>query len=162
MKRKNLLLLLVLVSISLNLFSQDNGKRKAVYAEFLGSGVMASINYDFRFKPGNDGLGMQAGFGYVPDVLVFPVGLNGLIGKNRVAFEYGAGISTAIFLTEKSGDTTFGTKGNRMGFAGFAKAGMRITPKNNGLFFNLNWNPLINSEEIWVAWFGLGIGYSWK
>lgn len=58
----------------------------------LGSAVIGSVNYDFRFKPGNDSLGMRMGFSYLPDVLIFPVGVNGLVGKKQVAFEYGTGL----------------------------------------------------------------------
>lgn len=133
-----------------------------MYLELLGSGVIGSVNYDFRFKPDNDGLGMRMGFGYVPNVLVFPIGLNGLIGKNRVSFEYGAGISAAVFLNNKSNDLTFSNGMDNLGFIGFGKLGVRITPKNRGVFFNLHWNPMINIVETRWAWFGLGIGYSWN
>lgn len=162
MKNQKAALLILLLFISFHLFSQENSKRQAVYLEVLGSGVIGSINYDFRFKPGNDGLGMRAGFGYVPDVLVFPIGLNGLIGKKRVAFEYGSGISAAVFLRSVSNDLSFSSGTDHLGFIWFGKAGIRITPKNNGVFFNFNWNPLINKEETRWAWFGLGIGYGWK
>ncbi len=162
MRRKEIALLLTLILLSFNSFSQEKSKRHVVYAELLGSGVIGSVNYDFRFKPGNDGLGMRIGGGYVPDVLVFPIGLNGLIGKNRIAFEYGAGISVGVFLKSKSGNQTFSTGMDNLGYIGFAKAGIRVTPKNNGLFFNFNWNPIIDTVDPKWIWFGLGIGYSWN
>lgn len=127
-----------------------------------GSGVIWAINYDFRFKPGNDGLGMRTGFAYVPDVLVLPIELNGLIGKNRIAFEYGAGISAAIYLNNVSNDLAFSNGNENLGYILFAKAGIRVTPRKNGLFFNFHWNPLVNSVETRWAWFGLGVGYSWN
>lgn len=162
MKRKKFVLIFTFLLISINVFSQENLKRQVAYVELVGSGVFGSVNYDFRFKPGNDGLGMRTGLGYVPDVLVIPIGLNGLVGKNRIAFEYGAGVSASVFFKSKSGNQTFSSGINNLGFIGFAKAGIRVTPKNNGLFFNINWNPMINTDEIRWIWFGIGIGYSWK
>lgn len=162
MKRYKTALFLVLFLLSFNSFSQQTTKRQVVYAELLGSGVIGSVNYDFRLKPGNDGSGMRVGFGYVPDVFVFPIGLNVVIGENRVAFEYGVGVSIAAFLKTKSGNQTFSTGINNLGYMGFLKAGIRFTPKNNGMFYNFNWNPIINNVETRWVWFGLGIGYSWN
>lgn len=148
--------------MEINRDQQINSKRKVVYAELMGAGVIGSVNYDFRFSPGNDGLGMRIGCGYVPDVLTFPLEMNGLIGKRRIAFEYGAGISAGVFLKSVGNKESFATGIESIGYIGFAKAGLRITPKNNGLFFNFNWNPIINAEETRWIWFGLGIGYSWN
>ncbi|HYQ57421.1 MAG TPA: hypothetical protein VEP89_08730 [Draconibacterium sp.] len=152
------LALFCLFSIAL---AQETSKRRAVYAELGGAAVVGSVNYDFRFKPGNDGPGARVGFGYVPDVLVLPLELNGLVGKNKIAFEYGAGISVAYFTAEHNiGNQTFRSDDSRLGFIYHGKAGLRIAPTNNGLFFNFNCTPLINTEETRL-WFGLGLGYSW-
>ncbi|MDE5423986.1 hypothetical protein L3073_17360 [Ancylomarina sp. DW003] len=126
--RKSLLLVLLFLS-TIDGFAQEKTKRRAVYTELLGSAVIGSVNYDFRFKPGNDGLGMRMGFSYLPDV---------------------------------NHGSTFLTDFKDIGYIAFAKAGLRITPKNTGLFFNLNWTPLFNRDEIQWTWFGLGIGYSWN
>lgn len=152
------LVLLFLFSIS---FAQETTKRQAVYAELGGAAVLGSINYDFRFKPGNEGLGARIGFGYVPDVLVFPLEMNGLIGKHKVAFEYGAGISVAYFTeNHNTGNQTFRDGDSRLGFIYHGKAGIRITPANSGFFFNFNCTPQINTEDTRL-WFGMGLGYSW-
>ncbi len=152
------LVLLCLFTIS---FAQETTKRQAVYTELGGAAVLGSVNYDFRFKPGNDGLGARVGFGYVPDVLVLPLELNGLIGKNKVAFEYGAGISVAWFTDEQNtGNQTFRSDDSRLGFIYHGKVGIRLTPLDNGFFFNFNCTPLINTEETRL-WFGIGLGYSW-
>ena len=84
--------------------SETSPKRKAVYAEFLGSGVFGSVNYDFRFTEKNNGPGLRIGAGMVPDVLVIPVEINGLVGRKKVLFEYGLGISNGIFLNDKHGN----------------------------------------------------------
>jgi len=154
--------LLIILFLPFGLPAQSNGKNKVVYAELLGAGVSGSVNYDFRFKPGSEGLGMRIGAGMVPDVLIIPIEINGLMGKKRLALEYGLGTSAGIFLEEKPGDQTFSSGLNGLGFVGYAKVGLRLRPKNNGLMMNLNWTPMINTDEIWAVWFGLGIGYSWN
>jgi hypothetical protein len=154
--------LLIILFLPFGLPAQSNGKNKVVYAELLGAGVFGSVNYDFRFKPGSEGLGMRIGAGMVPDVLIIPIEINGLMGKKRLALEYGLGTSAGIFLEEKPGDQTFSSGLNGLGFVGYAKVGLRLRPKNNGLMMNLNWTPMINTDEIWAVWFGLGIGYSWN
>lgn len=146
---------------SLNSFAQQKGKRQVVYAELLGSGVVGSVNYDFRFKPGNDGFGMRMGLGYIPDAIIIPLEINGLLGKKRVAFEYGAGISSAIFLSNDYINEAFLEDIKNFGVIGYVKSGVRITPKKNGVFLNLNWYLVRNKYE-YINWFGLGIGYSWN
>lgn len=153
------LILLLLSSVS---WGQVPGRSRVVYAELLGPGVLGSVNYDFRFSPGTEGLGMRIGVGMVPDVLIFPIEVNGLCGKKRLAFEYGLGGSAGLFLQEKPGDQTFSSGVDGLGFIWYGKAGMRLRPKNNGLMLNFNWTPMVNTEEVWIVWFGLGIGYSWN
>lgn len=162
LKFRFLLCFLILITFSFKGFSQDAFKRRAVYAELLGSGIIASLNYDFRFKPGNDGLGFRVGVGGLPSAIVFPIGINGLLGKKRFAFEYGAGITAAIITGPITQNLTFNNDSEKFGIIGFAKAGVRYTPTDNGLFLNLNWNPMVNREGLILGWFGLGIGYSWK
>lgn len=146
----------------INAQNTEEEKRKSVYVELLGSGVFGSVNYDFRLSQRQDGLGMRVGAGMIPDVLIVPIELNGLIGQKKVAFEYGAGISHGIFLKPKAGDETFSTGIDGYGFIVYAKGGIRVHPKNNGIVFNFNWMPMMNAEEIRWIWFGIGIGYSWR
>lgn len=157
-----LLLPLFLITLSFHAKSQEIYKRKAVYGELLGSAVFASVNYDFRFKPGNDGYGMRVGISGAPSLIIMPVEINDLIGEKRFAFEYGLGLTFAYFTGPVSQDLTFSDNSQKFGAIAFAKAGLRFTPKENGLFFNLNWTPLFNIEGATLGWFGMGIGYSWK
>ena len=108
-----------MVLLCLNVFNQEKSKRKAAYAELLGSSVTASVNHNFRFKPCNDGLDIKLDLAYV-------------------------------------------NMTNKFDCIDFAKAGIRVNPKNKGLFFNFYWKPHVNKVETRWAWFGLGIGYSWK
>jgi len=144
---------LFLVFLGFDGNSQDTFKRKVVYTEVFGSGGYGSINYDIRFKPGNDGLGFRIGIGVFPSTIVIPIGINGLIGKKRFAFEYGTGLSAAFYT---------GLIEDNFGLTGFVKAGIRYTPVDKGLFLNLNWNPFITPVGPFLGWFGFGIGYSWK
>lgn len=161
-KSKKILLLTVCLFVTFSVFGQDQLKRHAVYAELGGSAFIGSVNYDFRFHPGNDGAGMRVGFGYVPDVLIFPIGLNGVLGKNRVAFEYGAGLSAAVFVNNSDLYSFSEQVAPRFGYLFYGKAGIRITPENSGFFCSLHWNPLINANETMWGWVGLGLGYSWN
>lgn len=161
-KFRFLICLVVFFYTSHTAFSQELFKRRAIYGELLGSGIIASINYDFRFLPGNDGFGLRIGAGGVPSGIVIPVGVNGLLGEKRLAFEYGVGLTAAIISGPISENLTFNSGSDTFGFIGYAKAGIRYTPKKNGLFINLNWNPIVNSEGINLGWFGLGLGYTWQ
>jgi hypothetical protein len=161
MRKSKILIIFLLLIIPISMYGQEK-KRKAVYAELLGSGGIGSVNYDFRFKPGNDGLGMRGGISYLPMATLIPLEVNGLIGKNKFAFEYGLGLTSAIIHDDSEGeDNTLLEDINNFGIMPYAKAGLRITPKNKGVFFNINYYPLLNKDGIY-HWFGVGIGYSWK
>ena len=155
-------LALLLCGLSFKSYTQEVFKRRNVHVELLGSGIFGSVNYDFLFKPGNDGFGMRVGLGYLPNGFVLPVGIYDLIGQKRVQFEYGLGIAAAGFFGPISQDLTFSDGIDNFGIIAYGKAGMRISPQENGLVFNIHWNPLINNQGFITAWFGLGIGYSWK
>ncbi len=156
------LIITVIFSTVASAQSDTDKIRKTIYAELLGSGVFGSVNYDVRFSEKDNGLGFRVGAGMIPDVLVIPLEINGLAGKKKVLFEYGIGIANGIFLKDKPGNTTFPTGTTKIGFIGFAKTGIRYQPQNNGIMLNLNWTPVVNSEDVRWIWFGLGIGYSWK
>ncbi len=163
MKKITLTLLVTILFLAVTSAQSHTGKKqKTMYAELLGSGVFGSVNFDSRFSEKNSGLGFRVGLGMIPDVIVIPLEVNGLAGKKKILFEYGIGISNGIFLKDKPDKTTFPTGTTNIGFIGFAKAGIRYQPQNKGIMFNLNWTPMVNSEEIRWAWFGLGIGYSWE
>lgn len=161
MIKKLTLSTLILLCLFATSLAQETTKRQAIYAELGGAAFLGSVNYDFRFKPGNDGLGARVGLGYIPDAIIAPLELNGLLGKNKIAFEYGAGISLAYFTQNHNiGNQTFRDGDSKLGFIYHGKVGIRLTPVDNGFFFNFNCTPLINTEETRL-WFGTGLGYSW-
>ena len=65
---------------------QAQSPAKSVYVELGGPGL-ASINYDMRFAPKEDGLGFRVGLGgfSIDDesVLFVPLGLNYLLSKDK-------------------------------------------------------------------------------
>ncbi len=162
-----LLLLIVLSSVA--------QRRKTVFLEVLGNGIIASGNFDLRLKPGqNDGLGLRGGVGggsfsgYDDQgnsasigIITFPLAVNYLVGKKRSSFESGVGI-TPMYLTASGTVNDDIVSGKAFGVTGFLNAGYRYQPINNGLMFHVKWTPAFNSSGFSSKWFGLGLGYSFK
>jgi len=148
------------------------GRNKAVYIEGLGSGVLLSANYDFRFKPTQDGLGMRIGLGGGSfresisnnriGLVSLPVLVNYLVGKRRVAFEMGAGV-TPIYI-DASGTTATGDfiSGRGLGAFGSLNLGLRLQPVRNGAVFRLNWVPTVSNTGFYPSWFGASVGFGFK
>lgn len=101
---KKIGLFLILSIISWSSFSQSNNSNSAFYIEFLGNGILYSLNFDQRFTTSNDGIGGKIGVGIIPsngEITAFiPLHINYLFGKKH-AFEVGLG---ATALLQKSGD----------------------------------------------------------
>lgn len=93
--------------------SQEIFKRRSVYGELLGAGLNASVNVDFRIFPGNDGTGLRLGVGGLPNGIVFPIGINEVMGEKKIAVEYGTGITTAIITNPVSQNLTFNNGSKR-------------------------------------------------
>jgi len=150
-------------------------RRKTVFLEIFGNGLIASGNFDLRLKPNqNDGLGLRAGvgggsfLGYDDQgnsanvgIVTFPLAVNYLVGKRRSSFESGIGI-TPMYLTASGTIDNNVVSGKGFGVTGFLNAGYRYQPINNGLMFHLKWTPAFNSSGFSPVFFGAGIGYSFK
>ncbi|GAB3273172.1 hypothetical protein GCM10027347_45340 [Larkinella harenae] len=170
---KVLFALLVLVGLALSGHAQEGGRNKAIYAEALGSGLTLSLNYDFRFKPTQSGLGMRAGIGggsfsdnnsdVRAGIVTAPILVNYLIGERRVAFEAGAGI-TMLYATASGTDSGTGEFIRRKGFGAFGSinTGLRLQPIRNGAIFRLTWTPVVNGDGFRAGWFGVSLGYAFK
>ncbi|MFD1141332.1 hypothetical protein ACFQ4C_09440 [Larkinella insperata] len=165
-------LLLIFLS-SASVWAQDGGRNKAVYAEALGSGITLSLNYDFRFKPTQDGLGMRIGVGggsfsdtnsdAKAGIVTMPVLVDYLVGQRRVAFEAGAGL-TLVYINVSGTDAVSGEllSGKGFGFMGTFNTGLRLQPVRNGVVFRLNWSPAISNAGFQANWLGLSLGYAFK
>lgn len=150
-------------------------RRKSIYAEALGNGIIVSANYDMRLKKNqNDGLGFRAGIGGGSlagydetgmsaniGVLTFPLSLNYVVGKKRSGFETGAGFTPIYVSASVETDTEF-AHADGLGVTGFLNAGYRFQPINSGVMFRVNWTPAFNRSGFIPGWFGLSLGYSFK
>jgi hypothetical protein len=175
--KTTLLFLISFIAITATTFAQQ--RNKAIYVEGLGSGILLSANYDFRFKPQQDGLGMRIGIGggnfsgtstvngsttpASAGVVTFPVLVNYLAGTGRFVFEGGAGL-TPVYVTTSRVNSTASDLITDSGFGvtGTLNLGFRAQPIRNGVVFRLNWAPVFNSSGFFPAWAGISLGYGFK
>lgn len=152
---------------------------KNIYVEFLGSHLLAGVNYDMRLKKGvMDGIGFRAGVGGISTttndqntevslgIVTFPLEVNHLIGKKRSSFLAGAGLLPiyASFSSEGTLDDYEYLRGEGFGLVGgFLSMGYRFQPKKTGVMFQFHWNPLIlRGSGFNAGWVGLGVGIGFK
>ena len=86
-----------MAALSWTAIAQSPASRDRIYAEFLGCGVIYSINYDHSFS---ESLGMRAGVGYFPYQGVsfgtFPLMGYYLLGSGSHKFEFGLGVCIVL------------------------------------------------------------------
>jgi hypothetical protein len=145
--------------------------RKSIFAEALGSGLLASGNFDMRLnKNRNDGIGFRAGLGLgafyksvqVKDrsaekrYITFPVMANHIIGMGKSGLETAIGFTPQIAFSQVTGD--------ERAFIphGTINVGYRLQPIKDGLIIRATWTPLFDHEGLYPAWAGLSIGYSFR
>jgi hypothetical protein len=160
--KKLLLLLIVICLATPSLFAQKAAK--AFYAELGGPGL-ASINYDMRFKKEEAGFGFRVGVGgfSISDnfdnskagVILVPVGLNYLIGKDQKNyFEVGAGFTyLAGNAKDDFNSETFSTS------FGNLTLGYRLAPAKGGFFFKAQMTPVFGKGFFVPYWAGIAFGY---
>ena len=133
-------------------------RAKVVYGELLGSGLIFSAHYDFRFAKKQNGWGMRAGLGFFGGsgggLVTLPIGFNHLAGKGPHYFESGVGLTVVSF----TGDTDFLVGGSTLLFP---SAGYRYQPLGKGLVARVYLGPLvgIGEESGWFFWGGFSLGY---
>ena len=129
---------------------------KAVYGEFLGSGLIFSGNFDMRFK-GYKGLGFRVGFGYAggtgASVVTFPIGLNALIGKGPHFFEIGA---SATLVS----DAYEGFDEGSSSWFFHPHFGYRFTKPSNSFNGRIYVGPIIADGYTFFPFGGLSVGYT--
>ncbi len=137
---------------------------KSVYFELGGPGL-ASFNYDMRFNKTEGGLGFRAGVGGFSlsddydgkvSVLLFPVGLNYLMGKDsKNYFEIGAGVSII------SGSSKFEDESETLHSSfGYLHFGYRLQPKNGGFTFRAGMTPIFNKNGFVPYYASISFGYA--
>jgi hypothetical protein len=136
----------------------NNSRAQSIYGEIGGNGLIITANYDFRFKPQQNGLGMRIGFGYFPNkyakYLSIPVGITELIGKAPQFFELGLGYTyskyTSLFNSQNNGTSIL-----------IPSVGFRYQPVNKGVIFRIVLSPLfpITPDGGYLGYGGLSFGY---
>ena len=131
------------------------------YAELFGAAGLYSFNYDQRFTKTEKGIGFRVGFSIFGGTffnedgseslglaVIFPIGLNYLVGGKGHYFETGLGATPVI----ASGGGVV---------AGYAQLGYRYQPfQKQGFTFRANLTPLVGGGT-GIIWFGLSGGFRW-
>lgn len=148
-----------MVGIPKNKFPVSNKRISAVYVEFIGAGLIYSVNYDFRFKNSNLGAGMRIGAGGFSDgkstFYSFPLGFNYLLGKKIHAFEVGVG-GTFTNLNTLLNSQTPNVVGN-------LTLAYRHQPINDGFSLRIAFMQMFGSEQktfFIIPWGGISFGYA--
>lgn len=125
-----------------------------VYVEYLGNGILPSINYE-RTVPGSP---------YRLRLGLSPLGLGGdgiglshsrfiLVGsryfrKGKEGLEYGLGVTA-------SSDKVFGSY-----LLGTGIFGYRFEPAGGGIIFRIGWTPFVGRDGFLLGFGGLSLGYA--
>ncbi|MBK5270250.1 MAG: hypothetical protein JJE22_04470 [Bacteroidia bacterium] len=141
---------------------------KSIYFELGGPGL-ASINFDSRLSPKEDGIGIRVGVGGFSlstqlsngttttnehaSVVFIPLGLNYLLGKDgKNYFEIGGGVSP-VFASATFSDENFSST------FGFVTFGYRMQPKAGGFTFRAFVCPIFGQFGFIPYYGGISFGY---
>lgn len=184
--RKHALLFSTLLFISIFSFAQTDSKEnqkstKEIYSELGGPGVMFSINYDSRFKPGQrTGLGFRAGLGFTlydqdsrivtpqgtyyeyktKTLYTFPLALNYVLAKPNSPNMLEVGVGATVFSQKASILNYNGYKEGR--FLGHLSFVYRRQPIEGGFSWRVGFTPIINPDGDIFPFAALGFGYTFK
>lgn len=169
MKHLCFMLLILIITTSDKIFAQDSlkttSRAKNIYIEGLGSSFTFSINYDTRFSNTRNGFGGRIGVGFLPSkgntILIFPAGINYILGKRSDFFETGIGVFVAAGEAEARQNPYNTTKEIRTNLGGSLTIGYRYQPLHGGINFRANGNLLILGQYVF-PWPGVSIGYTFK
>jgi len=161
-----------IIATSLSVSAQ---RRKTIFVEGLGNGILISGNFDIRLKSDrNDGFGLRAGIGggsmsgtdfngnYANvGLLTFPLSVNYIVGNRRSGFESGLGI-TPLYVSATTSTSGEFFQGSGFGATGFLNIGYRFQPIKKGVMFRVNWAPAFGAQGFQSDWFGVSLGFSFK
>jgi len=151
------ILLAVVLAIGVHAAERPPQAPNTIYVEFLGNGVLYSLNYDRLITSFGQlhHVGARVGVSLMPvDTLgtqyplLFPIMANYLIGPKQHKLEVGAGITPSIWF-----DDEWELEG-RVAFA--ASVGYRYHRFDNDFDFRVAFTPLF--FEGFKPWFGLSFG----
>ena len=144
----------------------DTSARSSIFFEYLGNGILYSLNYDRKLTNHFSG---RIGINYWVWSLLgttraaqMPVLVNYLAGWSSHRFELGVGINSGVIWEE----------GDRSAvFLPTAALGYRYQPPGGGWLFRINFTPFYSfagdtfqgsgNESGPLAWFGVSIGRTW-
>ncbi|HWZ14587.1 MAG TPA: hypothetical protein VNW95_05055 [Mucilaginibacter sp.] len=142
--------------------SLQQSRAEDIFFELYGPGLTISANYDTRFSQKRDGLGMRIGVGYdgsnSPGVVMLPIQVNYLIGKNTRYLELGVGLT---LLSANDDGLPFNSKGTSGLTIGTMTFGYRYQPVNSGFSFRVSLNELFNNANF-IPYAGVSFGYTFR
>ena len=155
---KSFILTIGFLSMNFAIFGQANAiKKNSIFVEFAGSGGLGSVNFERQFYHSDiTALNYRIGLSFAPidrnngTAIVFPVLLNGLIGRSAHKIELGVGQGLTIT-----------TKGNLFALT-TACVGYRFQTDTKHWFYRLSYTPLISYLVDFQIqhWAGVSIGYT--
>lgn len=141
-----------------------------IFAEFFGSGLLYSVNYERLIPSWN--VGLRAGASYFTyavssygksgnlTLVSFPLVASYYVGWRRHNLQLGLG--TTMLYTGVSSDslgTKFESARSGLGFAASAVLGYRYIPRDGGISFGAGFTPLLRAGSF-LPWGGANIGYA--
>lgn len=158
MKRSSLISLFCLWSVFV--FGQRmESNKKSIFIELAGSGGLGSLNYESHFyKKNNLVLTWRAGLSFAPIDknngvgIVFPVMMNGLLGRTPHKIEVGLGQGITVTTRGSFFALTTGV------------LGYRFQQESKNWFYRVSYTPLISYLVDFQVqhWGGFSIGYTFK
>lgn len=149
----------LVIGIAFSIPAWSQARTSAVFLELLGSGGIASLNYDLRFSKSHSGFGGRIGIGFasIPGsawfgdyIPTFPVAVNYLTGKGSHHLEASAGLTFANEAFNPHG-------GTRISSTFFVPGlGYRYQPPGKGFSFRVFAAPFIGKQT--QFWGGLSVG----
>lgn len=143
---------------------QNRSGDRTFFAELGGTGLLASLNYDRRFRPfknENWAMAGRVGVGAIPDgSLVIPLGVSFLRGRRKSHFETGAGITLNMWqlleLAVSDESPSYFTT-----FLPGISAGYRFQKPKGGFFFKASGHLMYEVfDNYLIPWAGIGFGYT--
>lgn len=150
-------LAILIVCFSATTVSGTQAKeRNRIYGEFLGPGLLYSLNYE-RAVTETVGLRVGAG-GWPASGFRYGLGLGMLVlyvggGSHRAVIGLGGAVAwfADVDLLEQT---------DVVGGYAAASVGYQFQPRGEGLFFRISYTPLASGEAVVPLWAGAGIGWT--
>jgi len=183
---------LTLMLASLSMTAQDSLEMRpkpdhSLSLELFGAHNTVGINYDRRFKGGNDGLGFRVGLGYgysessyfmflshnIHDIAV-PLEINYLLGKGRHHLELGLGASLGYYsetyyldkayVPEGMSQYNYTLRHSTFGYFMFGNVGYRLQTKG-GFQFRVGITPSFHFGDKYGLhrdWYYPYLSFGWR